>query len=349
MNPPVAPLDHPAPVAPAAPVPPPAGGAPAAAPASAAHDTALLDAAALLKANRHGILSMVAAMACFIANDTLVKLASQSLPTSQLIFLRGVMATLLVLAVAHGLGATARLREAARGSVAARAAVDAIATILYLVSLFHLPIANATAINLASPLFITVFAVLFMHEQVGWRRWAAIGIGFAGVLMIIQPRAQGFNVFALVCLAATVCHAARDLLTRRIPRGIPSILVTLTTAIAVTLLSGALSLVEGWRPFGPAQLGLLALASLFLAGGYYAIIDAMRHGEVSLISPFRYTGLIWALVLGFLVWGDVPNPLAWTGIAMLIASGVYVLHRERVRARESAGKSPAATAPRNPS
>ena len=303
--------------------------------APAAHDASLADAAALLKANRRGIASMVVAMACFIANDTLVKLASQSLPTSQLIFLRGVMATLLVLSVAHAIGATRSLREAARGSVAARAAVDAIATMLYLVSLFHLPIANATAINLASPLFITVFAVLFMREQVGWRRWAAICTGFAGVLLIIQPRAEGFNVFALVCLAATVCHAARDLLTRRIPRGIPSILVTLSTAIAVTLLSGALSLIEGWRPFGATQLGLLALASLFLAGGYYAIIDGMRHGEVSLISPFRYTGLLWALILGFLVWGDAPNPLAWSGITLLIGSGLYMLHRERVRARDA--------------
>ncbi len=299
-----------------------------------AHAEHVLDAAALLKANRRGIVSIVAAMACFVTNDALVKFVSQNMPTAQLIFLRGLMATALVLAAAHAMGATRRIHEIVHRPVAARAAVDALATMLYLVSLFNLPIANATAINLAAPLFITVFAVMFMHEQVGWRRWAAISAGFAGVLLIIQPRAQGFNVFALVCLAATVCHAARDLLTRRIARGIPSILVTLSTAIAVTLLSGALSLIEGWRAFGPGQLALLGLASLFLAGGYYAIIDCMRHGEMSLVAPFRYTGLLWALIVGFLVWGDVPNALAWSGIALLVASGLYVLHRERVRARE---------------
>ena len=302
------------------------------------HAEHVAEAAALLKANRRGIVSIVAAMAFFVSNDALVKFVSQDMPTSQLIFLRGLMATALVLAAARAMGATRRIREVVRGPVVARAAVDALATMLYLVSLFNLPIANATAINLAAPLFITVFAVMFMHEQVGWRRWAAIGTGFAGVLLIIQPRAQGFNVFALVCLAATVCHAARDLLTRRIPRGIPSILVTLSTAIAVTLLAGALSLIEGWRAFGPAQIALLGLASLFLAGGYYAIIDCMRHGEMSLVAPFRYTGLLWALIVGFLVWGDVPNALAWSGIALLVASGLYVLHRERVRARDASAR-----------
>jgi len=293
------------------------------------------DPSALLLANRRGILSMTGAMAAFIVNDALVKYASQSMPTAQLICVRGVMASLLVLAVAHALGATARIGAIAQGAVALRAGVDAVATMLYLVSLFHLPIANATAINLASPLFITAFAVLFMSERVGWRRWLAIMVGFGGVLLVIQPRAEGFNVFALVCLLATVFHAARDLLTRRIDAGVPSILVTLATAVAVTLLSGVLSVFEGWRAFGLFELALLALASVFLAGGYYLIIDGMRHGEVSLVAPFRYTGLLWALGIGFIVWRDVPNTLAWAGIALLIGSGLYVLHRERVRASEA--------------
>jgi len=278
---------------------------------------------------------MSAAMACFIGNDSLVKYASQSMPTAQLIFVRGLMATMLVLAVARALGATRRIGDALQRPVLVRAAVDALATVLYLASLFNLPIANATAINLATPLFITLLAVIFLRENVGWRRWAAIGVGFTGVLMVIQPRAEGFNAFSLLCLAATACHAVRDLLTRRIPPGIPSILITLTTAVAVTMLAGSLSLVEGWRPFGLFELGLLALASMFLAGGYYAIIDAMRHGEVSLVAPFRYTGLLWALLLGFLIWGDAPNALAWGGISLLVGSGLYVLHRERVRAREA--------------
>ncbi len=287
-------------------------------------------------ANRRGIVCMVGAMGCFVTNDALVKFASQSMPSAQLIFIRGVMSVLLVLAVAHALGATSRMREAARGWVAVRALVDAIATMLYLGSLFHLPIGNATAINLAAPLFMTLFVALFMAERVRGARWLAVGAGFLGVLLVIQPRAEGFNAWALVCLLGTLFHAARDLMTRRIHAGIPSILITLSTAVAVTVLSGATSLLQGWKPFGLFEFGLLSLASVFLTGGYYFIINSMRHGEMTLVAPFRYSGLLVALVVGYLVWGEIPNTLAWGGIALLIASGLFVLRSEKRRDRVNA-------------
>jgi drug/metabolite transporter (DMT)-like permease len=291
-------------------------------------------------ANRRGIVCMVGAMGCFVTNDALVKFASQSMPSAQLIFIRGLMSVLLVLAVAHALGATPRLREAARGWVAGRALVDAVATMLYLGSLFHLPIGNATAINLAAPLFMTMFAALFMAERVRGARWLAVGFGFLGVLLVIQPRAEGFNAWALVCLLGTLFHAARDLMTRRIHAGVPSILITLATAVAVTVVSGVSSLFQGWQPFGLFEFGLLALASVFLTGGYYFIINSMRHGEMTLVAPFRYSGLLFALVLGYAVWGDVPNTLAWFGIALLIASGLYVLVSEKRRLPDAAAAPP---------
>lgn len=291
-------------------------------------------------ANRRGIVCMVGAMGCFVTNDALVKFASQSMPGAQLIFIRGFMSVLLVLAVAHALGATPRLREATRGWVAGRALVDATATMLYLGSLFHLPIANATAINLAAPLFMTVFAALFMAERVRGARWLAVGAGFLGVLLVIQPRAEGFNSWALVCLLGTLFHAARDLMTRRIHAGIPSILITLATAAAVTVVSGVGSLLQGWQPFGLFELGLLGLASVFLTGGYYFIISSMRHGEMTLVAPFRYSGLLFALVLGYAVWGEVPNTVAWSGIALLIASGLYVLVSEKRRLPVAAVAAP---------
>lgn len=281
--------------------------------------------------NRIGILCMSGAMASFILNDGLVKYASQTLPAAQLIFMRGVMATLLVFVVAHAMGATTRLADVMRPTVTSRAVVDSFATMLYLGSLFHLPIANATAINLASPLFMILFAVFFMGDKVGVGRWLAVAAGFLGVLLIIQPSAAGFNVWALVCLFGTLFHAARDLMTRRIEPGVPSILITLATSIAVTILSGVLSLWEGWKPFGWVEIGLLAAASVFLAGGYHLIITSMRHGEMSLVAPFRYSGLLFALAIGFVVWKDVPNLLAWGGIALLIASGLYLLTAERRR------------------
>jgi drug/metabolite transporter (DMT)-like permease len=287
--------------------------------------------AAALRANARGIRFMVGAMACFIVNDTLVKVASASLPAGQLIFVRGLMASLLVLAVMRATGVPARLGQLTRGWVAGRAAIDAVASLAYLVSLFHLPIANATAINMASPLFIVLLAGPLLGERVDARRWAAIAVGFAGVLLVIQPRVEGFNAFALLCLAATLLHAFRDFATRKVPSGVPSLAVTLATAVAVTLLAGLMSIPQGWVAIGAREWALLATASVFLAVGYHLIIRSVRAGDVSVVAPFRYTGLLFALVLGWAVWGDVPNALAWVGIALLIAAGLYLIRRERAR------------------
>jgi len=278
--------------------------------------------------NRAGIRLMVAAMACFIVNDTLVKFVSQTLPAGQLIFLRGLMATVLVLLVVRLAGSPVQLRRLAGGWVAVRAGLDALATLTYLVSLFNLPIANATAINMGTPLFITLIAVLWLRHRVGPRQWLAIAAGFAGVLLVIQPRADGFNAFAWLCLLSTVLHALRDLVTLRIPRDVPSIGVTLATAVAVTILAGAVSLVQGWGALAWPQVALLAAAAVFLAGGYQLIIRATRSGDLSVVAPFRYSGLLMAVLLGWVVWGDVPNALAWGGIALVLGAGLYLLRNE---------------------
>ena len=288
------------------------------------------------RANRLGILAMVGSMALFIVNDALVKYASETMPAAQLIFIRGVMASALVLAVARAMGATDRIMDITRGWVAVRAVIDAFGSLLFLVALFHLPLANATAINMASPLFITVFSAAFLGERVSPPRWLAIGVGFLGILLIIQPQAEGFNVYALVCLVATVLIAARDLATQRVHVSVPSILVTLSNTIAVTLLAGGLSLVEGWRPFDAFELGLLTVAAAFLAAAYYLVVGSTRHGDLSLIVPFRYTAVLFATIVGFVVWGDTPNALAWGGIALVVGSGVYILRASR-RTRAASG------------
>lgn len=284
-------------------------------------------------ANRRGILSMAGAMACFVANDAVVKVVSAAMPTAQLIFLRGVMATAIVLAVAYAMGATARARETVHPRVLLRAFAEALATVLYLTALFQMPIANAAAINLSAPLFIVVLAVVFMREKVSVAHWFAVCAGFAGVVLVVQPGLEGFNAYALVCLLSALFQAVRDLLTRRIAPDVPAVLITLSTTAAVTALAGALSLVEGWRAFEARDLGSLALAAAFLMGAYYLIVDAMRHGEMSLVAPFRYTGVLYAIVVGYLIWGDVPNLLAWGGIALLVGAGLFVLYRQRERAR----------------
>jgi drug/metabolite transporter (DMT)-like permease len=282
--------------------------------------------------NRRGVIAMSAGMASFVANDAIVKVVSESLPSGQLIFLRGVFATVLLLAIVAGMGQLREVRRLRDGRVVLRAFLDACATLTYLTSLFHLPIGNATAINMATPLFITLFAVIAFHEKVGGARWLAILTGFTGVLLVVQPSGAAFNAYALLCLGGTLLHASRDLLTRTIDRSIPSLLVTLSTAVAVTILSGLWSLQQDWRPASSLDLARLAAASVFLSCGYFLLTIAMRAGEMSVIAPFRYAGLLFALLLGFVVWGDVPNALAWAGIALLVGAGLYVLHSERRRA-----------------
>lgn len=291
-------------------------------------------------ANRRGILAMAAGMASFVSNDSLVKYVGQTLPAPQLIFLRGIFSILLLLAVAQALGVLRELPRLRDRKVLLRATFDAFATMTYLSSLFHLPLGNATAINMATPLFITLFAVIAFREQVGVRRWAAILTGFAGVLLIVQPSGTAFNAYALLCLFGTVLHATRDLTTRIIDPSIPSILLSLSTAVAVTLLAGAWSLFGEWKPVGAREWALMAGASVFLSSGYYLLTVAMRGGEMSLIAPFRYAGLLFALLLGFLIWGDVPNALAWCGIALLVAAGLYVLHDGRSAPRQALDAAP---------
>ena len=286
---------------------------------------------ALSRANRRGIRFMTLAMVSFIFNDAIVKYVSESLPGGQLIVIRGLMACLFTLLVARALGVRIKLTELSERWVMIRAGFEAVGSFFYLYALFNIPLANATAINLSSPLFIALLAMFFYKEKVDAYRWLLIAVGFMGVILVIQPRATNFNAFGLLTLLSTLLYAGRDLLTRKIPAGIPAIVVTLGTCIAVTALAAIVVLFQGWQAFSAQQFGLLVLASGCLAMGYFFMIQANRQGEFSVVAPFRYTGLIGALILGYWVWGYVPNAMAWMGIALLIAAGMLMLLRERRR------------------
>jgi len=287
----------------------------------------------LAAANRRGIACMSGAMVCFVVNDMLMKKLGESLPLAQLIFVRGLVAAALVLAAAHATGATRQLAQVADRRVVFRSLIDAVGSLVYLASLMHLPLGNATAINLASPLVIAVLAVIFLGERPGAARWLAVGGGFAGVLLIVQPTASGFSGWAWVCLAGTLCHACRDLMTRHIGASVPSLLVTLANAVFVTAAAALWMGFSGWQPIGAQQWLLVVAAATLLAAAYWLIVLGMRSGEMSVVAPFRYVGLLAALVLGWLVWDDVPNGLASAGIVLLLAAGVYLLHEQRAPAR----------------
>lgn len=286
---------------------------------------------------RRGVASMVLGMASFVANDTLIKLASVAAPTGQLVSVRNLMTTLLILALVVATGQAGQLRRTIDPVVMTRSALDIVATLLYLTALFHMPLGNITAIGMTTPLVMTAAASMFLGAAVGWRRWCAVAAGFIGVLLVVQPRAEGFNPYSLVALAGIGFIVARDLWTRRIDQTISSLVVTLTNSVFVLGAALVLSLFEGWVAMALREWLLLGGAGIFLIGGYLLIVDAFRHGDIATVGPFRYTTLLWALFWGWLVWNEIPNAMAFSGIVIIVASGLYVLHRERVRAREAAG------------
>ncbi|MFB2553634.1 DMT family transporter [Ensifer soli] len=283
-------------------------------------------------ANLRGALFMCLAMAGFTLNDALVKSVSGAMNAGQIMFVRGLLTTLLVFLIARHMGALRPLSVLALPAVALRIAAEVIASVSYIYALGRIPLANASAILQALPLAVTLGAALFLKEPVGWRRWLAILAGFAGVLVVLRPGPDGFGFAALAAILSVVFAATRDLCTRRIPLEIPSLLISAVTAAVITLAGGLLIMpLGGWQPVGAAELGHLAVASVLLLLGYQCIVMAMRTGEISLIAPFRYTSLIWSIGIGMLVFAELPDRTMVVGIAIIVTSGLYTFHRERRR------------------
>ncbi|RYF73100.1 MAG: EamA family transporter [Comamonadaceae bacterium] len=279
------------------------------------------------------VLMMIGAAGCFVANDALAKYLSQSLPAAQLIFLRSAIVVLLMLLLAWRQGVVRQLPQAANPRVIVRSLTDAFGTAMYLLSLFQLPLANATAINQGAPLFMTLFAVLFLHEKASALRWAAVFIGFVGVLLVVRPTGDGFNAWALLCLAGTLLHALRDLFTRRLDPKLPSLVATLSSAVALGLLAALLLPFQGWTPIDLPTLGLITLGAAFLCGAFLLLIGGLRLGEISLLAPFRYSGLLFAVLLGYAVWGHLPDAWGAAGLALLLLAGLMAARSGTARAQ----------------
>jgi drug/metabolite transporter (DMT)-like permease len=253
---------------------------------------------------------------------------------------RGLFAVVLVAAFAWHQRALRPLRTLMQKPVALRVFGEIGGTISFMAALVHLPLANTSAIFQALPLAITLGAALIFGEPVGWRRWSAIGVGFIGVLIIVRPGLAGFNQFALLALVSVAFCALRDLATRKIPTQIPSLFITLLTTITVTSAGGVILVpLGGWTPPSMNSLGLLAFTSVLLLIGYHCIISALRTGDISAVAPFRYSALLWAMLLGYLVFGDVPDAMMVLGASIIVLSGLYAFYRERIRHRALAAES----------
>ena len=283
---------------------------------------------------------MSVAMAGFVLNDTMMKLVFADLELFQAIFLRGLLLSLLIGAVALARREIAhRPSRADARALGLRVVGEIGSAVCFLTALYHMPIANAMAIIQAIPLAITLAAALVFGEQVGWRRYSAIAVGFTGVMIIVRPGAEGFNAYAFWAVGAVGFMVLRDLSTRSFSHSIPSLYVAFVTAILTAAFAGAVSLTRAWQPLGLEQFGLLSASSGFLFFGYLFSIKAMRAGEVAVVSPFRYTILIWAIILGVLVFGDIPDGWTLIGATVVVVTGIYTFYRERklMRAAVAAG------------
>jgi drug/metabolite transporter (DMT)-like permease len=291
-----------------------------------------------LTENLRGILLMCASMAAFTINDAFMKSVTMTLPLYQTIGMRGLIAVI-------GLGLLVLVTRAYRFRpnrrdgklILLRSLADVAATILFLEALLRMPLANLSAILQALPLLITLAAALVYGDRIGWRRMTAILVGLVGVLIIIRPGTEGFDRWAILGVASVLCVVVRDLAVRQIQGQLPSALVALGAAVAVTLMGWGGAALQGVQPVASWEAAKVLGAGLFLIVGYLTSVMAMRQGDIGMVAPFRYTSLLWAIVLGVLVFGDLPDIWTLTGATIVVSAGLFTLWRERRLRLQSAG------------
>ena len=298
----------------------------------------------LTSPNHRGATLMTASMAGFACSDACMKLLGETLPLFQALFLRGCGTTLGLLALTIWAG-QARLSLGARswGLIGARAVAEMGAAWFYMTALFQMPLANVSALLQSLPLAVTLAGWLVLGEPVGRARLMAILVGFAGVLLIVRPGAEGFGWPAAYALLSVACVTVRDLIARRLPRETPSLLVAAVTAAAVAGFGGVGSLFVAWAPVDARTLLLLASAAGFVMVAYVTSVAAMRVGELAVVAPFRYMSLLVSIGLGVLVFGTFPDRLTLLGAGIVVGTGLYTLLRERARARVEEEVPPGST------
>ncbi|HEY0214576.1 MAG TPA: DMT family transporter [Paenirhodobacter sp.] len=285
--------------------------------------------------NLRGSLLMVASMLCFAIEDMFVKLLASHLPVGQILLLIGLTGAICFAAMARLRGVRLQVRHLVMPQVLLRNLFEMCGTIFFVCAIAFTPISQASAIQQATPLVVTLGAALFLQEKVGWRRWTAILVGFVGVLIIVRPGTQAFSVLSLLAVASVIGLAARDVVTRQIPASISSLQLGAYGFSALIPVGVILLVVLEQHPveMDGMQITQLLLASAFGVAGYYMLIWAVRIGQISVITPFRYTRLIFALIIGVVVFGETVDATTLIGGAVVVASGLYSLWRQTLRGR----------------
>ncbi len=272
---------------------------------------------------------MMLSMGLFTIGDALIKFLSNDLPVGQIIFIRGLMVCLLFVALLKIKKQQILPRACWNRWNLLRAFFELSVACFYLTGLVLLPLATAVILVFSSPIMLTILAALILKEKVGWRRWSAVVVGFIGVVFVADLQQVSLDSWAvLMPLIAAFLTALRDIYVRNIPNVLSSTQVAFTTAWLVTL-GGLATLPFGWEAVTLTHFGLMAAASAFILAAYLTYIVTTRIGELSFIAPFKYTSIPLAMLMGYLVWGDIPTTNSYIGTAIIVASGMFILVRSR--------------------
>jgi len=276
---------------------------------------------------------MVLSMAMFAVEDTFLKLAARELPISQVQILVGLMGATIFGLWARRAGYRILSSAYLKPRLILRNFFELAGTAIMTTALMLMPLATVSAIQQAAPLLMTMGAALFLGAPVGWRRWSAVGVGFVGMLVIVRPGAESFQPAAILAVIGTFMLAGRDLVTRTLPPDLPSPVIGTWGCAAIA--AAGLAMTPFWpAPVLPSAGGALRIcgAFCFLIAGYYSLTRATRDGDIAAIAPFRYSRLVFAMIMGLAVFGEIPDGWTLAGAALILGSGFYTLARER-RAR----------------
>lgn len=284
--------------------------------------------------NIRGALFMVGSMICFAVNDAVIKSLGGVLPIFQTLAVRGgIVVIVLAVMVMRSGWRVQELRRRDKMILLLRVAAEVGAAFFIVTALFNMELANMTAILQILPLTIPLAAFIFLGEPLGWRRLLAIFIGFLGMLFIVKPGSDGFNVYSLFCLAAVICVTIRDLTARSLGAKLSSQEMSLFAAIGVFGAASVAMMFEPWVAISLTSWAALCGSSLAIFLGYLVSVYAIRTGDVSFTAQFRYIGLIAALILGYVFFGEWPDRLALMGAAIIVGTGAFTLYRQQASRR----------------
>ena len=281
-------------------------------------------------ASAQGIAYMCGWAFVVTVQDAAIKWVAPHYPPGEVIFLRGFVTLLTTIPFVWRSGGLQALRTQRIGAHALRAALFMVSMIFFILSVRVMPLVDAITLTFTGPLFVTALAVPLLAEKVGWRRALAVVAGFIGVVVMMRPTEATLNVAVLLPVASALACAVRDLLTRKMTFTETSIAIVFHSNIGVCIL-GLATLPFGWTMPTPEHALLLLFTGSILALSEFFLVQSLRLGEVSVVMPFKYTMVVWAVVLGYWMWGDVPDAFTAVGAAFVIGSGIYILHREALR------------------